>query len=307
MAGLALLLALGLALAVVLGAWTIARRLRNPPRRTYAWAVARAMPGDPGELARPRAWRAWELEWDGARCPVWDIAGDEPEGCVLVLTPGWGDSRLGALVRLEALGWRCARAIAWDPPGLGECAGRWPMGTREHHALARLVRDLRESGERRPIALMGWSAGAGTSIAAQALLEERGEGCACVIAEAPYRLAWTPAQRVLRGAGYPWAVIGPLAFACLGVRLGVGARWRGFDRAQIAAGVEAPLLTLHGDADRVCPIEDGEAIAERAVAGELAAIEGGGHNDLWTDERHRARCVEAVGGFLAGLRAVAAE
>lgn len=305
MAGFALLLTVGLAIAIGVGAMAIARRLRNPPRRTYAWAVAKGMPGDPGELAAPRAWKGWELEWEGMRCPVWEVEGDDRDGPVVILTPGWGDSKLGALVRMEGLGWRFARAIAWDPPGLGEARGRWPMGTREHGALAALVRACREGGGAREVVLYGWSAGAGTSIAAQALLEGAGEGASCVVAEAPYRLAWTPAERVLRGAGYPWAVIGPLAFAALGLRLGVGARWRGFDRAQIASRVEAPLLVLHGSEDRVCPLEDGGAIARSATAGELTVIEGGGHNDLWTDERFSARSAEAVMGFLAGMRAMA--
>jgi len=36
------------------------------------------------------------------------------------------------------------------------------------------------------------------------------------------------------------------------------------------------------------------AIADAAPRGELAVIEGGMHNDLWTDPENAARCIEAI-------------
>lgn len=299
--GLSIILAQGLALAVVLSAWAIARKIRRPPRRTYASAVARGRPGDPGELSSARAFTEWFLEWRGVRLPVWDIPGDAPDGPAIVLTPGWGDSRIGALTRLPAMLPLASRVLAWDLPGMGEAPdwprgwfGGWPMGTVEHEALRALVE---RSGASR-VVLYGWSAGAGIGVVAAGEEDPRIVG---VIAEAPYRLAWTPARNVLRLARMPWGVVGPLAFGALGVRLGVGARWRGFDRAEHARRVAAPLLVLHGSDDEVCPLADGEAIARAAARGVLAVIRGGRHNDLWTDERFAAESTAAVRAFVMGL------
>jgi len=105
-----------------------------------------------------------------------------------------------------------------------------------------------------------------------------------IIAEAPYRLPKTPASRVMRQAGLPWAGVGPIAYLLLGLRTGAGALWRGFDRAEHAARLRSPLLVIHGDADAICPLEDGRAIAAAAPGGQLLIVEGGRHNDLWLPE-----------------------
>jgi pimeloyl-ACP methyl ester carboxylesterase len=235
---------------------------------------------------------------------VWDIPGDDPEGPLVICTPGWADSKIGALARLDALLGHASRVVAWDPPGLGEAPnwpkgllGGWPMGTADVDALGALI----ERVDAARVVLFGWSAGAGTSVVAAAR-ESRVVG---VIAEGPYRLPWTPARNVLRAMGMPWSVVGPLAFASMGVRLGVGPMWRGkggFDRAAHARNVECPLLVLHGSDDEVCPIEDGEAIARAAKCGEIAVIPGGHHNDLWTDDRLRDDCARVVQEFLTSVR-----
>lgn len=297
--GLATILAQGLVIAFALSVWWVARRIRRPPRRTYASALARGKPGDPSELLSPREFTEWSLDWRGLRLPVWDIPGDAPSGPVIVCTPGWADSRLGALSRLPALLPHASRVIAWDPPGLGDAPNwprgplsGWPMGTREHEMLHAMLERL---GDERPVVLFGWSAGGGISIVAAA----DHPSITGVIAEAPYRLAWTPAFRVLRMMKLPWRVNGPVAFALMGIRLGVGPRWRAFDRAEHASRLRCPLLVLHGDQDEVCPIDDGRAIANAAPRGTLAIIAGGHHNDLWTDETLAQRCADAIDRFLS--------
>lgn len=297
--GLATILAQGLALAFALSVWWVARRIRRPPRRTYASAVARGKPGDPGELPSPRAFTEWFLDWRGVRLPVWDIPGDSPSGPVVVCTPGWADSRLGALARLPALLPHASRVLAWDPPGLGDAPNwprgplsGWPMGTREHEIIRAMLERL---GDQRPIVLFGWSAGGGISVVAAA----DHPSIVGVIAEAPYRLAWTPAFRVLRLMRLPWRVNGPVAFALMGVRLGVGPRWRGFDRAEHATRLRCPLLVIHGDEDEICPLDDGRDIATAAPAGALAVIAGGHHNDLWTDGALAQQCADAIDRFFA--------
>lgn len=349
--GLTTLLALGYALFIGVCAAHIAGRLRRPPRRTYAWAVSKGLPGDPGELTPRRAFEEREVVWrepggGGALIggearevviPVWIVPGDAPRGPVVVLAPGWGDSRVGGLVRVAPLLPVASRVTLFDPPGLGASEFRggrkgrrpkWSMSTRDHAALLAVVDACAEPGDE--VVLFGWSAGAGASIVAAEEFLSRADTVAVptphssprsastlsptrgerdqgrngwrvigVIAEAPYRLPWTPARNVIRAAGLPWFLCGPLAFVGLGIRVGVGPRWRGFDRA---AHVEAlkgrtPVLVLHGADDEVCPIQDGRELAS-AGGGEIVEIPRGRHNDLWVEESHREASAAAVRAFI---------
>ncbi len=295
--GFVSLLAIGLAAYLLLLIVFTARRLTRPPRRTYASAVARGLPGDPSELDSPRAFEAWSIAPRGVELAAWTIQGGEPSGPVCVMAPGWGDGKVGALARLEAVAPACSSVVAFDWPGMGESEGTCRLGTREVGDLVAVIGRVREEG--RALVVYGWSLGAGVAIAAAA----GGEQIDAIVAEAPYRLASTPARNVMRNAGLPWrANLGP-ALAMLGVCFGVGPRWRGFDRAGLAGRIACPLLVVHGGDDEVCPIDDGRAIAAAATSGELCEIEGGRHNDLWTDDGNRSRCIEAARGFLSRLGA----
>ncbi|MCB9841886.1 MAG: alpha/beta hydrolase [Phycisphaeraceae bacterium] len=319
MLGFAILLIVGLALAVIMSALAVVRRLRNPPRKTYSWAVARNKPGDPGELPNPRAFDAYTLNLESApsTTPVWNIAGDDPRGPVIIYTPGWGDSRLGVLPRLTGLAPNASRIIAWDPPGHGEAQGLCTLGTREDRVLRDLIEHAHSTHPDRPVILYGASLGGGVSIVCAA-----NQDCppcvAGVISEAAYRFPWVPARNVIRMSNLPWAINGPLAFAYLGFRLragykfshahsggGVGGvgRARGFDRAKHAAHLRVPLLLIHGDHDEVCPIEDSRAMHDAAnntgAGALLVVVEGGSHNDLWTNERSVHTVAHAVSDFIA--------
>ncbi|TVQ32287.1 MAG: alpha/beta hydrolase [Phycisphaeraceae bacterium] len=307
MSGFITIMLTGLLIAVAAATGFTVRRLRRPPKRTYGAAVARGLPGDPGELPTPRTFETWMLRVDsprtrslrGLEMPVWDIPGDDPNGPTIMLTPGWGDSRIGALARIPHLAPMSARLLAWDPPGHGEAPGECALGTSaEVEALAALAQRAIEPGkDAGRLALYGWSLGAGVSIATAAAWEGPGPAPA-VIAEAPYRVPMTPARRVMRAAGYPYRINVPLTFAYLGIRLGVGPKWRGFDRAELAALMRSPLLVLHGARDTVSPVEDGRAIAAAAKDGAICEITDAGHNDLWTDPQYAERCIEAVDAFL---------
>lgn len=296
LAGLAVLLLEGLCVCVVAAIGYGLYALTHPARRTYAIAVARGRPGQPGEVrsestgAAPR-FESWTLRSRGRDLPVWDIAGEAPGGPVVIFTHGWGDSRIGGLTRVPAILPLASRLVLWDMPGHGEAKGTCAMGTREHEDLAALIERVREPG--RSIVLFGWSLGAVVSIWTAA----RAGNVAAVIAEAPYRWPWTPARNVMRLRGLPWRwTIAPI-FAILGLRLRMGTRWRGFDQGSHAARLTCPLLVIHGTADAVCPVEDGREIAA-AGRGALVEIEGGQHSGLWTEEGTAARCAGAVGDFL---------
>ena len=297
MTGLLTLLGVGFLGALLLVAMLMMRRLRHPPRKTYAWAVAKGVPGDPGELDPPRSFETWTLSTRGVSCECWDIMGDDPNAPVIITTPGWGDSKIGVLPRLEALAPFASRVIAWDPPGHADSPGRCPLGTREHELVRAIMDECLPPTHDAGVILMGWSLGGGVSICAAA-----GDArVRAVIAEAPYRLPWTPAFRVMHNAGLPYRLNGPVAFALLGLRLTGTPRWNGFDRAEHAARLTCPLLVVHGVHDEVCPIDDGRAIARAAGHGLCIELNDAMHNNIWTDDENRTQATGAVRDFLLSV------
>jgi len=320
LAGLAILLLEGLAVCIVAAIGYGVYVLTHPTRRTYANAVSRGRPGHPGEMPGvARKFESWTFRTRGVDLPVWDVPGDAPDGPVVIMSHGWGDSRIGGLSRVPAFLGVASRVVLWDMPGHGEAPGTCSLGTREVEDLVALIERVNDPV--RGVVLFGWSLGAGVSICAAACSEParvsdstasdggsnrspsltlRVRG---VIAEAPYRLPWTPARNVMRLRGLPWRWNIGAVFAILGVWLGVGARWRGFDRAEHAARMKYPLLVLHGSDDSVCPVEDGREIAAAAKTGTFLRIEKGQHFGLWTEAPGAELCGAAVREFLGRLEA----
>jgi pimeloyl-ACP methyl ester carboxylesterase len=211
----------------------------------------------------------------------------------VVLSHGWGDSRLGALSRVPSLLDRASRVIAWDMPGHGEAPGTCSLGHREPDDLLVL---LERVGSERPIVLFGWSLGAGVSIAAAARIGELKDPppLAGVIAEAAYRFVHTPPRNVLLARGLPHRVNLPIALGWIGWRCGAGSAWRGFDRVALAALIRCPLLFIHGQNDPISPLGDAFALAGAATNARVDVIPGAGHVGLWTDPANRARCESAI-------------
>ena len=309
MNGLILLLALGLVLAVALLVALTVFMLARPPRRTYASALARNRPGDPGELRGvyqvdgampvgewPRPFDAWSFKHQGATIPLWRVAGDEPNGPVAIMTHGWGDSRIGALSRVPYFARHCRACVMWDMPGQGDATGRCTLGVREAEFLRALIGEVTRVDGEVDLMLVGWSMGAGVSLIAAndpALLPRIKR----IVIEAPYRLAYTPAASVLRLRGLPSNWVLRAALGILGTWYGIGARWRGFDRAEHAAKVACPMLVLHGDHDEICPLEDAQEIAKAGRA-TLAVIPNASHNGMWTDPASLAHAVMALDAFM---------
>lgn len=287
--GLLLLLAIGAVLYWLTLVVLTARTLTHPIRQTYASAVALGRPGDPGELDSPREFEAWTLQSQGRSLAVWDIAGENAEGPVAIVTHGWSSGKVHSIRRLPLLATLCSRVVFWDMPGHGESGGRCTLGVLETNDLLAIIERVRGD---RPLILCGASMGSGVSIATAA----RATGITQVIVEAPYRLPPTPAANVMEFKKAPVRfVLGP-AIAYIG--LAATGRWTGpsltsreglpFDREVLAAQITCPLLVFHGDADPTCPIEDGRAIARACPQGRFVEVPGGTHQNLWKDEGCRA-------------------
>lgn len=280
------------ATTVINTAWS----LTHPPRRTYAWAVSRKTAGDPGELTPARTFETFTFRGRSEELPAWRVPGDAPDGPIVVLTHGWGSSRVGGLKRLRGVLPHAREAVLWDLPGHGEAPGTARMGIDEHEDLLALLSTIGDG----PFVLFGWSLGAGVSIRAAA--ESGGtHDIRAVIAEAPYIDAPTPARNVIRLRGLPYRLNLRPAMKLIGMTRGAGVGWSGFARDKHAERLgSVPLTVIHGDADPVCPIADGRAIAEAAPNGRLVAIAGGGHNNLWMDPVFSEAASDAVGAAIRG-------
>lgn len=315
MTGLILLLVVGLALAIASAIALTEFLLTHPPRRTYATALSRGRPGDPGELrgvfqiegatpvgAWPREFEAWSFTHRGVTIPVWRVKGDDPNGPIAILTHGWGDSRIGALSRVAYVARHCRSCVMWDMPGHGDATGGTRLGAYEADFLAAVVRqaapDEGSAGDAAPLMLVGWSLGAGVSLVAAGSVELKAR-VARVVIEAPYRFAHTPAGNVLRAKGLPTGWTLRAALGVVGLAWGMGAKWRGFDRALYAAKVACPVLVLHGDCDETCPVDDAREIAKAAPNATLVVIPGGTHNGMWTDSKSLVHAVPALDAFMA--------
>lgn len=293
--GLIQVLLVGLVIGLVGLMLSTAWMLTHPPRRTYAWAVSRSSPGDPGELDEPLRFTASTVNTPRGGLPVWDIEGRDPNAPVVFMTHGWGSSRIGALKRIPALADHASRIIAWDLPGHGDAPSSARLGADEHALGAQIIDEL--VGDDAPLVLMGWSMGAGISLALAQQIQ-RTHDVRGVVCESVYRLPITPARAVLALRGMPHRLSLAPALMLIGIGLGIGRRWPGFDRAKIGAGLGAPVLLLHGSTDPVSPIADAIAVSEASVDAELCVLEGAGHNNIWTDPVYRRQATDVAGAFV---------
>lgn len=287
LAGLGLLLAAGAVLYVIALVVLTAWRLMTPPRRTYAWAVARGLPGDPYESCGADFTDAEDALGLARTTRVWDIPGATPTGPAVIITHGWGSGRVEMLTRLPTLREPASRVLMWDMPGHGDTPGLSLLGARAVPILTTLI-DRCDTD----VVLYGWSLGAEVSLLAAAQRDR----LAGLILEAPYRRGLTPAVNVLRAARAPIGVNLAPALTLIGLAAGDPAR-RFRDLTITAAAVRAPSLILSGERDTISPPADAEAFAQ-AMRATLERVPGAGHADLWTDNDARRLAASAVTRFV---------
>ncbi len=167
--------------------------------------------------------------------------------------------------------------VAMEYPGGAGLPGKPTEAGLKASAL-RVYDWAAETWPGRPILVHGYSLGSGLAMHVAAR-----RNVAALLLEAPYgsvcrimtRRSWLP--------------------ACL---MPFVDRWQSV--ADVAA-VSAPVLILHGDADRVIPLVDGRRLAEAFPAGtvRMIVLPGGQHADLPDFPAYR----EAVAWFLDGVQA----
>jgi len=299
MIGLLQLLAIGFGIyllaLIVYTIWS----LTHPRRQSYAWAIHRSLPGDPGELDPPCTFEERTCAGTHGDLTLWILTGNNPHGPRVVMTHGWGSSKLGGLKRLAPVAEHASSVVLWDLPGHGDSAGSARMGTDEHRDLALVLEATRPSEQdgSHDTVLYGWSMGSGISLkCAQAVAQEH--SIVSVICESPYIHAITPARNVIRFRGIPYRLTLRPAMAILGTLLGVSPRWKTFARDRIAATIDLPILILHGQFDPISPIGDSEQIAQAAPHARIVVIDDGGHNNLWTQEPYRTQMCDAIGAWI---------
>lgn len=174
---------------------------------------------------------------------------------------------------LHALG---CNAFCVEYPGYGPLAGDTPGEEALIDVAAGAMALLRARHGVSPsrTVLLGQSLGTGVASA----LAARGAGARLALMS-PFRSI----TEVARGI-FPWLPVGLLL------------RHR-FDTEALAPQVVVPTLILHGTRDEVIPFAHGERLARVFPRATLARVEGGHHNDLWSD--HSPRVMSALRGFIA--------
>jgi len=297
--GLLQLLSIGLLFyLIVLIIYTV-WGLTHPHRQTYASAMSKRFPGDPSELDDPLEYEERVVDGSRGKIYTWIIKGKKSDGPIVVMTHGWGSSRLGGLKRISPIVDLASEIILWDLPGHGDSDGITNLGSSEHHDLELIIEQC-ISSESKGILLYGWSMGAGVSLAAASENQDAFKFIG-VICESPYILPLTPALNVIKLRGIPYRFNVKPAIQLMGMLFGVGRKWEGFARDEISKRVDLPILIIHGDQDPVCPISDGILIADSAPNAKLVSIAGGGHNNLWTDHVFVEDMRSAIDSFVSEL------
>lgn len=292
--GLFILFAVAIAVIIAVGTLMLIRGLTHPPRLTYAVALARQMPTEPAELGLTAEERTFVFA-DGAKAPGWIIQGQASQGPALVITHGFGDSRLALLGRIPPLLPLFSRIVVYDLRGHGDSS--YPisrLGGREPDDVLEVISQALGS---EPVVLLGISMGAGFTIAAaeRATQEANIVG---VVVEGPYRWPMQPVAKFFERRGIPAQPFCKLAEWHIQF-------WHGgfgvYDRAALASRLKVPLLVLHGEHDPICPPEAGREIAAAAKRGRYVEFPAGRHCDL--HDNHSERYDQAIREFVSELRA----
>ena len=178
----------------------------------------------------------------------------------------------GQLSRLAALG----SVVVVEYPGYGPTVGP-PSEERLKAAATSALTWVRDRFPNRSVVVMGWSLGAAVAIH---LAATRPDDIAGLVAMS----AWTSLPAVARMHFPGWLVA-----------LGLG---ESYDSLSLAPAIDCPALVVHGDADSIIPIAQGERLAAALSTAHWVAVASAGHNDLLATES----VWQEIDAFLLRLR-----
>ena len=237
----------------------------------------RAFVRHPGDLELP--YEDVEFESDnGMTLRGWFIPPPErSDGRIGIFVHGANSSRFQALEN-GAKFWhnRGYGVLAMDLSGRGTSDGDYvTYSVNERRDVAAMVRWARErAGGPERVVVFGTSNGASSSIYAASELSD----LPALVLDAPYADLRSAATAMLTSRGGHAMLIQPLFLA---VRLRTGIDLGSVRPSEVITDVSAPILFVHGDADRQVPIEHSRRLHEaRRGAGlpsELWELPGGEH------------------------------
>ncbi len=295
MIGPILLLALAL-MVIALGIVAVTvRQLVRPPRKSMAVALGRGEVTEPGDLGLTGEDVVFTLS-DGTTSPGLIVEGQLADGPTALILHGYRDWRYDTLHRAQFLAPHVRRCVAFDLPGHGEAQARTPTyGRREPDDILAVLHQLTAPGttpDPEPVLIYGYSMGAQLALHTAAKYPH---AFLAVMAACPYRERHTPLDGFLRRQHLPGRLLSAPSILAGELMFGTADH---FDRAEDAAALQCPLMVFHGDADDVCPIEDGRAIAQAANAS-IVEFPGARHVCLYYEDPERFTA--ELAGFLGSL------
>ncbi len=276
--GLLILFALAYAIIIAIGTLKLLQLLLHPERITYANALTKGWPTQPAELQLNATEEIHKFE-DSSESPYWNIQGEKQNGPIIIFTHGWSSGRYIALMKATLFTPYASRVILYDLRAHGDnTAKQSKLGTQETDDLLHLMNTLDQDNT--PFILMGSSMGGGISIAAASRDFQAGNHRILgVFADGAYDDPLEPIKGQIRFRKMPVFPMVQLAYYHFKF-------WhnnlKDFHRAKHAASIPVPLCLVHGDQDPICPLEEGQMIADAAPQGWLVQFPGGQHGGLAT-------------------------
>jgi dipeptidyl aminopeptidase/acylaminoacyl peptidase len=219
---------------------------------------------------------------DGVPLEGWLFTRGEPGRATVLVTHGSGGSRAHATAYAAFLLDAGFDVLAPDARGHGRSGGFATYGVREADDVQRWVAWLRHRAPGACIYALGSSMGGAHVLLAEA---ERPTFCAVVSDAAFATFLDAGLDRVARplGVGSAGRWIGrPAAYAGIGyVRLRYGDNLLAANPADAIGRIRAPLLLIHGDADRNTPPYHAVALAAAQPSATLWMVPGAGHTASW--------------------------
>jgi fermentation-respiration switch protein FrsA (DUF1100 family) len=261
-------------LLIALGALAVFVRLFEPRFAFLPAAGERETPRDFGVEYEALSFATG----DGVRLQAWALAHPAPRARIVYFHGNGGNLSVWAPI-LTGIARQGYAVLAFDYRGYGLSTGR-PTESGLYRDVDAVIERF-WSGSQPTVPVLYWGRSLGVAMAAYAATRRAPDG---LILESGFPDVWSLVRSVP-----PLLLFAPFS------------TYR-FPSAGFLQRVTAPVLVVHGDADRVIPIAQGRALFSRITGPkQFVTIRGGDHNDLAPPDP-RAYW-EAVRAFIAGLPA----